>query len=403
MDALARNAAATGPDHSRPTHPSTPRLARHAGRGWEDAFACLVAATLIGVTPTGVFAQEQPPESSEPAQPAESSPPEAGRDPKDDSELTDESVEEARDSLKQNRASKVLYPSERPTVDPALPPSTIDAVLAAGLPALDPTAPRPPLLPEGAFLVRRRGVLLATDWGAHLFAFAPDETGATLRPMVVLPCDTLRRMESAASATRNDRGSGSSADARVFVIGHFILTGQVTAYRGRNCVTPTAFSLADDGTKEIAPGPAPDTKSGEASDQPVRKPEDDPEIDALIGDLESLRATPRTSAPIPEPLSGGEDHLIAEGTAIARRKGRLVRAPRGEVAVVFDSGIEGREDPPMLLLPCAATEGLERAVVRYGDNTPFEFSGRVFTYQGRNYLLPLMYVAESSRNIKTLR
>lgn len=384
-----------------------PTSATAPTRRWQRAaLTGLLAAAGLCVTPLRAAAQEQPPASGEPA-PTEQTPttdastPPEPRDPKDDSELTDESVEEARESLKQNRSSKVLYPSERPTVEPALPPSTIDAVLAAGLPALDPDAPRPPLLPEGAFLVRRRGVLMATDWGAHIFAFAPDETGARMRPMVVLPCDTLRRMESAASATQDGRGPASNPDARVVVIGHFILTGQVTAYRGRNCVTPTAFSLADDGTKEAA-SPAPGPKSG-ATDQPVRKPEDDPEVDALIGDLESLKATPRTSAPIPEPPSGGEDQLIAEGTAIARRKGRLVRAPRGEVAIAFDSGVEGREDPPMLLLPCAATEGLERAVVRYGDNTPFEFSGRVFTYQGRNYLLPLMYVAESSRNIKTLR
>ncbi len=362
-------------------------------------------ALLVALGPHAADAQDSPP----PEQPPQTEPapvpvpvpaPEPASEPSSDAELTDESVEAARESLRERGVSRVLYPADRPTIEPALPPGSIDALLAAGLPALDPSGARPPLLPEGSFIVRTRGVLLMTDWGAHIFAFAPDESGSRMRPMVVLPGDTLGRMETAARSTGpiNPASSG-----RVLVIGHFLVTGQVTVYRGRNCLSPTSFSLADEVPSVSTP---PAAQATTPPSQPARPPETDPEIDALITDLEALRTTPRPSAPIPDRRAwnaGADESLIPEGTAIARRKGRLVRSGRGEIAVAFDTGPEGREDPPLTLLPCAATEGLERAVVRYGDNTPFEFSGRVFTYQGRNYLLPLMYVAESSRNLKTLR
>ena len=354
--------------------------------------AILSLALVLLTQASSALAQDQPPDEP----PTEPPTPDAPvSDPMTDPELTDESVESVRESLRERGASRILYPSERADVDPALPPGSIDALLAAGLPALEPGGPRPPLLAEGSFLVRRRGVLLMTDWGAHIFAFAPDETGERMRPMVVLPCDTLTRMESAAHSTRDP---GSAPTGRVMVIGHFLVTGQVTTYRARNCLSPTAFVLADETGAPPAQPPVPAPRS------PTRSPEDDPEIDSLITDLEALRTTPRPSATPQDRIStSGDESLIPEGTAIARRKGRLVRSGRGEVAVAFDTGPDGREDPPMTLLPCAATEGLERAVVRYGDNTPFEFSGRVFTYKSRNYLLPLMYVAESSRNLKTLR
>lgn len=353
-----------------------------------------------GVSPFAMAQEAQPPLQPESQTRAE--PPPVQPDPSGDADLTDESVEEVRDALKQRRNSRVLFPSSGPTIDAALPPSTLAVAEAAGLPALDPGSPRPALLAEGSFIVRRRGVLMVTDWGAHLFAFGPDDSGGRTRPMVVLPCETLRRMESAALATQAAIGAAPLASARVVVIGHFVLTGQVTAYRGRNYISPTAFSLADDhvdGVQAPAEGAARETPPG-----PARAPEDDPEISDLITDLESLRTTPRSTTPVRETgPEGQDDSLVAEGTAIARRTGRLVRSARGEIAVALDSGVEGREDPPMVLLPCAVTEGLERAANRYGDATTFEFSGRVFAYQGRNYLLPLMYVAESSRNIKPLR
>lgn len=316
-------------------------------------------------------------------------------DPAEDSALNDDSVESVRNSLLERGNARILYPTSRTGTLPASPEGSVDAAVDAGLPSLDPNGPRPPLMAEGSFIVRKRGVLMVTDWGAYIFSFAPSADGTRDRPVAILPCETLRRMESAAGAAGDHQPAGSS---RVVVIGAFILSGQVTVYQGRNYVLPTAFSL----TEELGStrNPASTTQDETPPDSP---PDADPEISELIGDLESLRTAPRGTTPANRPAAGAESSApLADDTLIPRRKARMVRTGRGEAAIVFDSGASGTSDAPMILLPCGATEGIERAAARAGDGAIFDISGRAFQHQGRNYLLPLMYIAETSRNVKPL-
>ncbi|MBX3367560.1 MAG: hypothetical protein KF912_09655 [Phycisphaeraceae bacterium] len=345
-------------------------------------FLWLAAVTLVA--PAGIArAQEEPPPIGT----------DETADPSKDAELNDESIERVRNELRERPASRILYPSSKSSTSAASPSGSVDVAVEAGLPSIDPLGPRPPLLAEGSFIVRRRGVLMVTDWGAYIFAFAPSPEGTRERPMAVIPCEVLRRMESAAGAT----GEGArSRAARVQVVGAFLLSGQITAYAGRNYVLPTVFSLIDE--KAVSPDAVEPNR--ERPPAGVK----DPEIDELISDLESLRATPRTTTPTrTQPGAQQNAALLADDTVIPRRKARLTRTPRGEAALVFDSGPEGTGDVAMILVPCTATEGIERAAARAGDGAMFDVSGRVFQHQGRNYFLPVMYIAETSRNVKPLR
>lgn len=370
------------------------------GLGWTLATLGLPAPACAqdGATPT-------PPADTRPPASPSSTPP---LDPSSDAELTDESIVEVRESMRPRGESQILYPAPSITSSPALPQGTIGALEGAGLPSLAPSGSQPSLLPEGVFIARRRGLLLATDWGASIFYFAPDAEGKRERPVVVLPCEELRRMESAASAT--DDRKGRSAE-RVRVVGSFVVSGQVFTYRGRNTLLPTAFALTDDAATESPTPTRPDRAKPDADASPrTRKtppsPVDDPAIDDLISDLEALRSAPREATPVreaPAERAAEAGTLLAEGTVITRRRARLTRSARGEVAVVFDTDADQRGDAPMLLLPCAATEGLETASTRFGEATTFELSGRVFSYRDRNYFLPLMYMAETSAGIKPLQ
>lgn len=343
--------------------------------------------------------------------------------PGGDAELTDESIESVRESLERAREPRTLYPTSRLSVTPAMPLQSLETFRGASLPPVDLGEERSTLWPEGTFLSRRRGVLFVTDWGAYLFAFHPDERGVRDRPVVLLPCETLRRMETAALVTEQ----APRERARVREIGAFSLSGEVFAYRGRNYVLPTAFSLSDDGgvagdgargrvpdapstpplTTPAPPPTAPTNPAPTPSDPPSAPAEPGDEIDALISDLEAIREAPRAATPIREtPRVPGEESvvsLVREGTTISRRRGRLTRTARGEYAIVFDADTQTRGDPPMILMPGMVTQDVERTAERFGEITTFEFSGRVFTYRDRNYFQPFMFVAESSRSIKPLQ
>lgn len=378
-------------DAPRPSQPSGTRLApRHLA-----VAAWLAMAGACPLAPAQ--AQDSPPQSP----PQQSPPPigdQSGGDPADDAELNDESVEQVRETLKERGHSRILLPTASVSTAPASPASSADAAIDAGLPSIDPDGPSPQLLAEGSFIVRRRGVLMGTDWGAYLFAFAPGPEGTREKPVAILPCETLRRMESAAGASGDAQASSAT---RVRVVGTFLLTGQVTAYKGRNYVLPTAFSLTEELSNQPASGASPDVPPDTEPAKP--RPDEDPEISDLISDLESLRSAPRGGPVARAAVPGAESPtLLADDTLVPRRRARMVRTGRGEAAFAFDAGEPGAADAPVILLPCAATEGIERAAARAGDSTIFDISGRVFQHQGRNYLLPLMYIAETSRNVKPL-
>ena len=54
-------------------------------------------------------------------------------------------------------------------------------------------------------------------------------------------------------------------------------------------------------------------------------------------------------------------------------------------------------DPPMTLLPSLNLERIEELASDHGDALTFRISGRVFVYEGRNYLMPTMFVVDFDR------
>lgn len=137
----------------------------------------------------------------------------------------------------------------------------------------------------------------------------------------------------------------------------------------------------------------------------------EPKPEQIISDLEKkappkpvASATPAaTPTATPAPVSaapasaaagaagGKPGKLLREGTFLASRKGRVIRASSGEWVFHFDQDAAAPGDPPMVLMPSMNLMAMEKLAERGGESLTFQVSGQVFVYHGRNYLLPSMY------------
>lgn len=91
--------------------------------------------------------------------------------------------------------------------------------------------------------------------------------------------------------------------------------------------------------------------------------------------------------------------LMPEGTIIVDRAGRMVRSDvGGEWLFTFETDRNGKQDPPMVLLPCRRLERMEKLLEERADATVFRVSGQVYVYYDRNYLLPTWYQIPYERN-----
>ncbi|MAE67128.1 MAG: hypothetical protein CMJ18_22945 [Phycisphaeraceae bacterium] len=84
--------------------------------------------------------------------------------------------------------------------------------------------------------------------------------------------------------------------------------------------------------------------------------------------------------------------LRREGEFVPLRRGRLARAGGGsQVMFVFDGDGKASPEPPMIIMPCAALEHMERLVAEQGDKLVFRLSGQIYRYRGSNYILPSIW------------
>ncbi|MFG0283521.1 MAG: hypothetical protein ACF8R7_03790 [Phycisphaerales bacterium JB039] len=260
--------------------------------------------------------------------------------------------------------------------------------------ALDFRVRRPPLLPEGSFLPKRRGVMVRSGSGEWVYVFYPDARGDAESPMTLLPSATLERMEEV-TQRRQQRPE-------------FILTGQVFVYNGANYLLPTAFS--------VAPPPAPpepeetgehvggadDAQAG--AEPPVetgdRSPLDDA-VEALVRRIEAERPGERALGEASllgeagDPAQGatpGGAEPRPDGELLVRRRARLIRLA-GAWRLAIDNDPDGPTPPTtmMVVLPCLNLERMERLAADLGENQTFEVSGMVTQYRRRNYILPTIY------------
>ncbi len=230
------------------------------------------------------------------------------------------------------------------------------------------------LLREGALLPKGKGRLRSLASGHWVFVFDRDTTsGVPLPPMVLLPCMNLSAMEQLVQ--------GRDDDVR------FVISGQVFVYKGRNYLLPTSHAIE---TLDKEPG----EESEPVEEIPLGDP-DDPLVEDLIRQLEE--ATPRRREIVPPPAGASARlGLRREGTLLRLRRGRVSPTARGEWLFTIDNDVESPldVDAPMRLLPCQNLEGVEELMASYKHELTFKMSGRVFVYDGMNYLLPTMFVVD---------
>lgn len=231
------------------------------------------------------------------------------------------------------------------------------------------------LMPEGSFVAARRGRI--GPWrDSWMFVFDSDEDGRSDPPITLLPCLNLLEMRRLAES----RAQGAT----------FEVSGEVFVYHGRNYLLPLFFTTVSHGAQQPAQRPAPDP------DAPARTPDpDNPTAEDIIESLKRDEA----ARPAARPGQGGAGHADRaaprrEGEFLRERRGRLWREREGRWRFVFDSGASQQAgvDPPMTVLPSLALESMERIMQRRGEATSLIVSGRVFVYEGENYLLPTMFL-----------
>ena len=354
---------------------------------------------------TGAFAQEtggvEPtPASERPVTPA-GDVPGLGVDgvSERDAELDDASIAELRDLLlRDSRGDESVMPRESAAIEPAMP----GAGVAAGLWETS-------LEGEGTFLVRRRATVLRAPTGEMVaLLHATGDRGA--QPVVLAPNETLERLE------RTMEGRGLDAA--------YWLTGQMTVYRDRNYLMPSAFGISEvtPMAEDVAALPEVEAEAAAEEDAGVDAIEppagsaidamNDPSVADLIADLEERRRVPRGLTVEGRGMgaaarggsledveaSSAREPLVREGTFVLRRKARIVRTDGGAWAVALDGdGESPADDAPMVLLPCMMLERLERVAGEGGEGMPVEISGRVTAYKGRNFVLPALFLLFSER------
>ncbi len=257
------------------------------------------------------------------------------------------------------------------------------------------------LIREGAFLSEYQGLLRPLRGGGWAFVFDPDADDNRLKPMVVQPGLRLTEMRRLVEAAERPIT--------------FRVSGRVLVYKNRNYLLPTFYTTLAVGQRDtVAPGvdDRTDDPALEDFEDLFAEPDADPTLDEAIEAVEQLD-TPREVEVPRGPNTGSEEsasdaasaRLVREGVQITARTGRLVRAPGAGWMMTFDNDTDDRSagadgatlDTPMEVLPCLSLQGMETLAEQYGQRLRFTVSGTVYVYDGRNYLLPTMYIIEIDR------
>lgn len=313
------------------------------------------------------------------------------------------------------------------------------------------TAAKREAVREGMFLTARPGGLIRVSTGDWVFVPQDTGEGPQLRPMVILPSQTLTRLAAGAQAL-----TGQAAG---------VVSGQVFVYRGREYLLPTAYRIiAPEEINNVPSGLTPsepeknkaedakptDTRPAEnkpaetkadnggeknaeqpAGERPQPKPlpknlEKDPSVEELVRDLEARKTQPRALTPRvgggdrattnkpeakaetkpeakAEPKPGEKRSEAAkeapaenlpEGKLITSMRGRVTRTGEGELAFSRDGDSDSPGGGAMVLLPCQTLQSLEELTAWRGETLVLEVSGRVFEFENRRYLLPTMFVVQ---------
>jgi len=271
---------------------------------------------------------------------------------------------------------------------PTSPPA-LDAV------DLDVTRPSiAPLLREGSQIQSVHGTLREhAPSGTWRFTRNPEADAASDAPryeFIMLPNTHLSEMQHVVR---------SADDQRVT----FQITGEVFIYDGRNYLLvsfpPRVVSEEAVSQRGERDGPEPD-EAGDDSDRPRSAAEIMRDLERETGPVGRTPAAPRTERDRERRQGARSDteRLLPENTSIQLRRGRIGRDAGGAWQFIFDADASGQADPPMTLMPCQLLHRIERHARRAGSSAPVLISGRVFTYGGRNYLLPTAFQIPRERS-----
>lgn len=233
--------------------------------------------------------------------------------------------------------------------------------------------------PEGSFVAPRTGAIVKAGSGDFVFVPERGEQGPSDPPFVLLPCETLTQI------------AGAPGEGPVSI------GGQVFIYRGRHYLLPTSF------TREVAPAAV------EAPSQPATPPPADPSVQDLMRMLEdgAGRAVPPPTPVDADPTARRPPVGVArgEGTVLVSKRARLVRLPGagGQFGATIDNDTNSPAELPMVLLPCRALERLEAVASWRGEDTAFLLSGRVYTYDGRNFVLPVLVQVQRETDVAPMQ
>lgn len=319
----------------------------------------------------------------------------------DDPALDDPSVAEQEAELAARRASPItIMPATDPVVRTPIPGQAASDEITPGLRGSDLGVPVGSLLAEGTFLVRRAGAMLRAPSGEWIYVFAPGPDGVIQTPMVLVPSAELEKVLPVIAADPTPRP--------------LTATGQVLVYAGRNYLVPLAIADGPAPAPDApAPADAPTDAPGEPSPQPPTADDlaANPDVAALIADLEARRNVPRGLSPraleAPAPsreslLTPTEVDTLPEGTMIVRRRARMVRESTGAWALALDND-SGREASRLVILPCQNLAAMERLAAGSAEEAEFEVTARVLTFQGRNYAMPLMFWLMRATDVRALQ
>ncbi len=296
-------------------------------------------------------------------------------------------------------------------IAPNVPPAQPTPAPSVRNPSLDPkNLVGRRLLAEGSMINGMSGVLFRTAGSDVIFLPDGNDSGksksAAAQPFVLIPSQKLAQLESATKA----------ADANLKVT----LSGQVYVYRNRQYLLLTAYSIKQASVEptteqpQVAPPKSTETQPKET------KPELDPRVEDLIRELENERGGERMLDPAPDTdqpaeqtpsgesaaeADGSAERLVAEGTLINSRRGRLIRVKSagGRLGFALDNDPDSPASPPMLIVPCAMLTNMEAAARTHGDDLSFTMSGRVLVYEGRNHVLPVLYQVRRPSDVKSLQ
>lgn len=391
----------------------------------------LRAAAILSVSALSLssHAQTQPTPSPAPA-PAPTPPTTPSPTPSQDPSLTDPSVDDQLNDLDRQR----MNPNG---VRPVAPTPAQSAAPSVPAPTNGPEAPVDPnqvvpqadFFPEGALLVNRTGRVIVTPRGDGIFVPAaptnatnpnsPDPNGtapANTAPVVLIPSQRAARLIASVRARKNDAA--------------VTISGQSYVYRERPHMLVTSFTMNDEpAPSQSTPNNTTPTNTQPAAPTPTTTStaNKDPRVEELLQDLEATRPVPRqldpnapatrnpaaTTNPDPNSTSTSQDpnaptntttaSTIAEGTIITSRRGRLVRlaSEDGRYAFAMDNDPDSPATAPMVIVPCRALQALESLAQSRGEGLQVRMTGRILVADGKNYILPTMFQAVRSGEIKS--